>query len=263
MIKKDVINKKDKKVTEDEKIEEESKNKKETKSKKKLTLKQIQNKQAMWAIILMISVILIIILVPIITKNFINKFVYLKLDWQKTKLGKIPFYSTKVPIINDRGTIVEEYLVNLRNNPKKLEDVKITFPEDDLDYVYFKENQPVYIALNPKMEMCEDNAIALIPFSGFLRDFGGKDIRSATTDSDYGKTNDIPYITCDVSPQTTVIYINSGNKTEIRKTAKNCYELTYSDCEITKVTEKFELLILDKYMSYFTREDDSFFDVFK
>jgi len=236
------------------------KNRNEKKS-KKLSKKEIQNRQVMWAIILMVSLILIILLVPFIVKNFINKFVYLNLDWQKTKLGKIFFYSTRVPIIDKEGNIVDVYTMNFRNDPRDLEKIEFIPLEKDPD-IYFRQDKTVYISLNPDMEACEDNTIALIPLAGFLRDFGGFNISSAVSDSDYARANNMTYAVCGIYPQNTVIYINSGNKTEIKKTEKDCYELTYSNCEIIKATEKFELLILEKYMSYFTREE-SFFDVFR
>lgn len=248
-----------------EKKEEKEKGKKETNSKKKrkkLSKKDIQNRQLMWAIILMGSIILIILFVPFITTNFINKFVYLNLNFQKTKLGDIFFYSTRVPIINNQEDIVDSYSMNFRNNPKKLEKIEFSHP-NDVGYIYFKKNEVVYISLDPEMEHCEDTAIALIPFAGFLRDFAKQNVSSAVSDEDYANLNNISYATCENSPDNTVIYINSGAKTEIKKTERNCYELIYNDCEITKVTERFTLLVLEKYMSYFVRKDESWLDMFK
>jgi len=216
----------------------------------------------MWAIVLMASIILIILLVPFIVGNFINKFVYLNLDFQKTKLGDIFFYSTRVPIINEQEDIVDSYSMNFRNNPKKLEKIEFSHP-NDVDYVYFKKEEVVYISLNPEMEPCEDTTIALIPFAGFLRDFAKQNVSSAVSDEDYANSTGIPYVTCENSVNNTVLYINSGAKTEIKKSARNCYELIYNDCEITKVTEKFTLLVLEKYMSYFTRENESWLDMFE
>jgi len=241
-------------------VEEEKKEK--SKKKKKLSKKDIQNRQIMWAIILMASIILIVIFVPFITKNYINEFVYLKLDFQKTKLGEIFFYSTKVPIADGQGKVVDDYTMNFRNNPKKLEKIEVSYLKNDVDYVYFRKDAIVYISLNPEMEVCEDNVIALLPFAGFLRDFAMQNVSSAVSDEDYANSTGILYVTCENSPDNTVIYVNSGDKTEIKKTAKNCYELTYADCEITKVTERFTLLVLEKYMSYFTKEDESWLNMF-
>lgn len=271
MVKKDVKNKKKSKtnkLVEDKKIEEkvedkEIKEEKIEEKKSKLTKKQKQNKQVIWLIILMVSIILIVILVPFITKNYINKFVYLNLDFQKTKLGELIFYSTRVPITSQEGKIVNEYTMNFRNNPKRLEKINFIPFENDVDYVYFKKDEVVYISFNPKMQVCEDNAVALIPFTGFLRDFAKQDVGSAISNKTYANINNMTYATCETAGEkNTVIYINSGEETKIEKTSRTCYELTYADCEITKVTERFELLILEKYMSYFVRKDDSIFDMF-
>ncbi len=240
----------------------EEKKRENGKKKKKLSKKEIQNRQIMWAVILMASIILIVVLVPFIVKNYVNEFVYLKLDFQKTKLGEIFFYSTKVPIADSRGKVIDVYTMNFRNNPRKLDKIEFSHP-NDVGYVYFKKDETVYISLDPEMEVCEDNAIALIPFAGFLRDFAKQNVSSAVSDEDYSNSTGIPYVTCENSANNTVIYVNSGAKTEIKKTAKNCYELTYANCEITKVTEKFTLLVLEKYMSYFIREDESWLDMFK
>ena len=46
-----------------------------------------------------------------------------------------------------------------------------------------------------------------------------------------------------------------GILTEIKKINRDCYELTYKDCEINQVSEKFILLVLERYMSYFVEEN--------
>ncbi len=227
------------------------KNKKDKEKKKKLSKKEIRNRQVMWAVILMGSIILIIVLVPFIVKNFVNKFVYINLDWQKTKLGELTFYSTRVPLVDKSWKITGFYSMNFRNNPKKLDSYVKT--ELSGGEVGFNTGEVVYISLNPDMEACEDNIIALIPFAGFLKDFANLNIKSAVNDEDYAALNDMIYATCENSRDNTVIYINSGEKTEIRKSSPTCYEITYSNCEITQVTEKFVLIILENYMSYFVR----------
>ena len=234
-------------------------NKKEVKIYKR-ELNKKQNRQIMWAIILMVSLILIIILVPLIVKNFFNKFVYINLDWQKTKLGDIMFYSTRVPIASAQGTITGSYSMNFRNDPRKLDNISIYVFQD---WIEFEKDKPAYITLYPEMEACEDNSIALINLVGFLRDFAGLNVKSAVGKLDYAKQNNLSYVTCKNTPNNTVIYINSGAKTEISKISPNCYEIIYNNCEIIPVTERFMLIILGKYMNYFTRDDKSFLDMFK
>ena len=62
-------------------------------------IEAMQNKQLKWAVFLMTSIILIIVVVPFINTNFINKFDYHGLTFQKTQLGQLEFYSTKFPVV--------------------------------------------------------------------------------------------------------------------------------------------------------------------
>ena len=227
--------------------------------KKILNKKEIQNKQIMWAVILSISVILIIIFVPLITKNFVNKFVYIKLDFQKTKLGEIIFYSTSVPVTAG-DKIIGGYTMNFRNDPRELENVEIDIPQN---LIGFKKQNIVYITLNPGMEPCEDHTIALMNLAVFLKDFTNLNVSSGISDKEEAEINNIPYVTCENHPNNTVLEITSGEKTLIKKIDENCYLMMYNNCEITQVTEKFMLAILEPYMNYFTKKDASFLDMFR
>jgi len=231
----------------EEKKDEETSKKEEKIEKFRLTKKQ--NRQLMWAIVLMASVILIVVLVPIIKQNFFDKFIYLNLDWQKTKLGDIPFYSTQIPVTDKQGQIIGSYSMNFRKDPRKL-DIEI----NNEDLIIFKKEKIVYISFDPDMDVCgADNTIALMNLAGFLRDFANFNVSSAVTNKEYADLNKLAYVTCKNSPDNTVIILNSGNETKIKK-EKGCYELTYNNCEVLEVTEKFELLILENYMSYFERK---------
>jgi len=237
-----------------------SKKKDVKKTDKKLTKKQIQDKQVMWTIILMVSLILIIILVPFIVKNYINKFVYIKLDWQKTKLGKIDFYSTEIPVADRSGNIIGTYTMNFRNDPRKLENINTGLSGSEIG---FNTGEVVYISLDSKMQGCEDVGIGLINFAGFLRGFANLEVNSSVNDLAAAQKNNLEYITCENSPDNTVIQLSNGDENKIERIKTNCYSIVYKDCEITQVTEKFSLIILENYMSYFTKERDSFLDWFR
>jgi len=245
---------KSKKSTEkkgEEKIEETSEKEAEKLKSIKGTNKK-HDRQLAWAFILMISIILIVIFGPYAWKSFVNQFVYENINFQKTKLGEIIFYSTKIPLANQQSKITGAYAINFRKDPRGLENIEVNLIDDP---IRFKKDYTVYISLDPEMQACEDNSIALINFAGFLRDFGGLEIKSAVSDFNYSKETDIPYVTCSSRPENTVIYIRSGKETKIEQTNENCYELTYSNCEILGVTEKFVLEILGNYMSYFVVEN--------
>lgn len=215
---------------------------------KKENLKKKQNFQITIAVILMAGIILAIIIVPFIKRNFFDKFDYGKLEFQKTQLGKLYFYSTRIPLANRQGQIIGSFAINLRNNPKKLEYIGVNIPNNTIT---FKKTKDTYISLDPKMKKCDDNTIALVTLSSFLKGFGGINLSSAVSDKEYAKENKLEYKTCNDSVNNTIIYITSGDNTEIKKISDDCYELVYKNCEITQVTEKFIMIIVDKYMEYF------------
>tara|TARA_Y100000034_G_C6879549_1_gene402772 strand:+ start:327 stop:1043 length:717 start_codon:yes stop_codon:yes gene_type:complete len=229
--------------------------------KKKLSKKEIRNKQVMWTVVLMASLILIIVLVPFIFRNVVNKFTYINLDFQKTRLGNNIYYSTRVPIVDPTGKILGSYAMNFKNDPRETSKVS-SFLQEGL--ITFQKDNPVYITLYPEMETCgAKNFIALSDLTGFLQDFGGLEVKSGIAKKDYAEENNEEYITCKNTLNNTVIYMNSGPKTEITKVNENCYEIIYNNCEVLPATEKFMLVILEKYMSFFVKESNSFLNMFK
>lgn len=219
-------------------------------NKENLGLKKNQNKQIFWAVFLMVLVILIIITTPFIVKNFINKFVYINLDFYKTMMGKITFYSTKVPITDKQMNIIADYDINLRNDPRKLDYIKVNVSENK---VIFKKFMTVYVSLESNSPRCEDNLISVVGLTQFLKEFGNFTVKAAMDNKDYANETGYPYVTCSNYPTNTVIHLTSGNSSEIKKINDNCYELTYDNCRITPVTERFMLIILEDYMGYFKR----------
>ena len=163
-------------------------------------IEAMQNKQLKWAVFLMVGIILIIVVVPFINTNFINKFDYHGLTFQKTQLGQIEFYSTKFPVVTGTGQVTGEYAVNLRNDPRELADIPLEVDDDKIVFNVIKENfkdvyAPTYITINPFMEACDDSGIALLTLSGFIRDSGPK-VHSAVTDKAYAKDNNLTQKWC-------------------------------------------------------------------
>ncbi|VVB78482.1 Uncharacterised protein [uncultured archaeon] len=219
-----------------------------------------QNKQVMISVILMIAVIVIIVAIPIVYKTFFNKFTYTNLEFEKTKLGQLNFYSTKIPIVEKappEGHLITPkevssyYSINFRNDPRKLEYIPVNITLKNSTQMDFIKVNTAYISLDPNMKRCDDNSVALVNFAGFLRDIVGLKLRSAVSDENASRELQITYITCEKNPLNTVINLRSGNETKIEKTGKNCYVLTFKDCEVTQVTEKFDLAVLEGYMKYF------------
>jgi hypothetical protein len=241
----------------DEEKEVDSKEKKETEEKKEenkgqeprkqgfLGIKKKQNRQILLAVILMVSILLIILAVPFVRKNFIDKFEYINLDFFKAKSGGITFYTTKIPLVNSYGFPIGDYSMYFRNEPSELEDIEVNIIEKK---IAFEKGGVTYISIESEAPICDDNIVAVVGLTNFLNKFGNLEVKGAMNDAIYTSSNDLEYVTCGTHPDNTVLLIKTGNETIIEKTGENCYELIYKDCEINRVAEKFMLTILEGYM---------------
>lgn len=233
-----------------EKIEDSSKKAYEEEDFNK-DIDEIQNKQVKWVLFLMIAIILIVVLVFFVKNNFIDKFNYKGLVFQKTQIGNLFFYSTRFPVVSSTGKIMGEYAVNFRNDPRKLDYIPVNTTNIKIEFTLDKGGYgPVFISLNPFMEVCEDSGIALLTLSGFLRD-SGLNVSSAVTDKAYAKKNKLTQRWCDDDKFDTVIIVTNGNETSITEISPNCYEMKFNKCEIMQVNEKFIMVILEDYASRF------------
>ena len=215
-----------------------------------------QNNQVKWALFIMVGIVVIVVLVPYIKMNYFDKFNYKGLDFQKTTLGDLVFYSTRFPVVSGTGQVTGSYSVNLRNDPRDLEyipvnvkDNKIKFARDGMEF------GNVYISLYPFMEMCEDTGIAMATLSGFLTD-SGLYVQSGVTDNAYARDNNQTHKWC--SPFETVIVVSDrgevfteGNETSISEIGANCYEIKFDNCEVMQASEKFMMVILEEYAERF------------
>ena len=232
--------KKQEKTKEDKKIIKSEKN----------ILKTKQNIQVLWLLSLMIAIILIIFIVPYVKTNIVNKFEYMNLDFYKTKLGEIPFYSTKIPLVDIAGNAIGTYNINLREDPRDLEYINVEIPNDIIDFTRNKEN---YISLPSDLPICENNIIAVTSLIDFLENFGNMEFSIGMVNETYALETGFPYVTCETHPTTTIILINQGEETSIKREGTNCYELTFNECEINEVSEKFIYEIVDNYMDTYVK----------
>ena len=215
---------------------------------KKNTLKEKQTRQLLWAIILMVSIILIVIFVPLIKKNYLDKFEYIGLDFQKTQAGEVMFYSTRIPIANQKGEVTGSYAINFREDPRELESIKVDIPDG---VVTFLRDKMMYISIQSDIPICGDNVIAVAGLTDFLKSFGALQVKGAIDNESHANETGFPYVTCENTLANTVIMVRNGNETIIKKSGENCYEIEFKGCEINKATEKFSLIVLERYMSYF------------
>jgi len=234
-------------------MEKETENQgKETKEdkKKKESAKKKQNHQLVIAITLMILMILIIVLVPFIKDNYINKFTYSHLEFQKIKNENLLIYSTQIPVVDSQNRILP-YSWNFRNDPRQLKLIPVRVPNKS---IAFLKNKPTYISIEKDAPFCPDNTLAVFSLLNFLDDFGNLDVKGAVSDSEYSEETSHPFITCENSPLNTVIIFKSGNETSIENPKENCYEINYKECEVNQATEKFMFVILEEYMDVFNKK---------
>lgn len=218
-----------------------------------------QNRQIMWFLIIIAVIMIGVLLVPTVYNQFANKFEYKGMKFQKTKLGEIPYFSTSIPIMDTsitngvitKESITNDYNLNLRNDPRVIENINTNLTPKDLKFI--KVN-PMYISIDPDMRKCSDTLLGLLDLSGFLRQFAGLDVRSATLNNNYTSPK-VPYVDCNTKNFTSVIIVQSGDETKIEKPSKNCYVLTFKDCEVTQVSDRFITLILEGYMDDYNNQD--------
>jgi len=209
-----------------------------------------QDKQFVFMFILMISLIAIIILIPLIKIYFFDRFSYLDLKFYKTSLGDNIFYSTKIPVADRFGNIIGSFTISLQNDPRKLDKINSEF---NIDVPTFRKDKTVYITTGKIERNCVEGIPAALILSGFLQQFAQMNVSGAISDKEIAEENNIQYITCLTHPKNTVINFVEGNVTEIKQIGNECYELTYADCDVLKVSEKFILDILKGYMKSFER----------
>ncbi len=214
-------------------------------------LKKKQNKQVMWAIILMAAMIIIILSVPYFVSNYINKFDYRGLEFTKTKIGRIDLYTSSIPVATSSGSItgkniLSEYSFYVRNDPRKLDFVGV---ELDINNITFLKNKQVYVSYNTSDPRCEYNIVSAAELGTYLVNFGNLNVTGSFVNEEYANASKVPYVTCENHPYNTVILITYGNENKISKIKENCYELQYKKCDILPVIERFILAMTEGYLN--------------
>lgn len=187
--------------------------------------------------------VLLLLIISVILVSSSSHFKYLGLEFKKEKYGNLLIYSANVPIIDARGNITSYVPLDLRNDPRTLRDILV----NTSGYIGFLKGVDTYISMNPYMESCEDNGIALGGL-GIFFSRAGVPIKAAFNNKSYAEPKGDLYITCQNATTNTVLIVDSGNETRITKIAENCFKIEFNNCEILKATEKLQLLIVEQYM---------------
>lgn len=224
------------------KIEKKQVNRDSKKSvKKKESSKSNNERQGTIVIGVMVGLVLLLILVFVMQAGA-SKFKYHGIDFKKTKYGEVQLYTASIPIRDYSGNIVKTIELDFRNDPRDLEYINV-----DIDDIIF--NNRLALLSVDDAEKCEDNGIALINLGGIFLKQAGIAAKIVYFNETRANEEGVPYVTCDNTFNNTVLEIKEGPTTAITQTRNNCYELTYNNCEIMMVTEKFQLELLEQDVS--------------
>jgi hypothetical protein len=212
--------------------------------------KQAETGEKSVVIFFIVALIIIAVIAGIfIYKQTSSSFNYNGLYVEKTKTGSITFYDVSLPALDEYGKVVSYSTVKLRNDPRDLENVKVSTNGS----IRFVSSKKVYISIDKDMPSCNGSSILSMAGLGMFLSKFGLDNAGALNDPSYEGTNgSIKYANCEKYPDNSVIMVFQGNKTAVTQTAKNCYEIEFKDCESLMAVEKFQVQMMEEYIQQFS-----------
>lgn len=232
-----------KRVKDKKKIKEEGKDIQEK--------KDINHEKQTKIIFYVVIGIILLVVVLFIFRVSSNNFKYNGIDFKKEYTGQIAFYTATIPIMDYYENVLGSQEVDFRNDPRTLKNIEV-----NVSYIKFLNNAKAYVSIDKDIPSCEgDTAIALINLGRYLSNAlysSGITVKGAMNDSDYQNNENTPYVNCENSPGNTVILVKGANETKIEQIKADCYVLSFKDCEVLKITEKFELTMIEDYMRSIT-----------
>lgn len=147
-----------------------------------------------------------------------NTFEYKGVKYERVMEGDLLLYNTKLPVVMKDGGKAE-YNFYLRNDPRKLEDIKFN---GNLNML------PLMVINATDNLNCDGDGVIGIANLKKLYEISNTRVIKDTNASCEASEGDYMYLN-----------IIEGNESVIRKTGSACYELEVNNCEILPVTEKF------------------------
>jgi len=191
-------------------------------------IRKAQKNQLKLILLIMVGVF-IVVLTAFWIINESMSFQYGGIPFQKTTMGKILFYTAHVVGKGITGNTVNMY-INMRKDPRKLGDIPV--PSN----IILKN--PVYISIEPNVQ-CSDAYISLVNLGLFLGEMGFT-TKDAVVNLSFAEGANKTYIDCE-NANSTVIMIQPGDITTIKRVHEDCYEIYFKNCEILEATERFEI----------------------
>jgi hypothetical protein len=223
-----------------ESINQKKKNKKNQNKEK--SKKDKYDKQTKAALLIM----LILILGIFFTRWIINEskeIEYKRMTFYEVDEGGLIFYKAPLGFISSQGKNAQ-FILKLRNNPRKLDE---NIPIQGFGNINVKKN--VTISVSPEIGDCYETYRTLLDFSRTLKGFGIY-ASQATPDKEFAKEKNISFANCENAIDKTVIIMQQGNKSIIKKDfqSPDCYIIEINNCEVQASFERFILGMVENML---------------
>jgi|SRR3989344_2862561 len=190
-----------------------------------------KNKEIYWILGAMIVCILVILLIPLISKAS-NTFRYKGLTFTKERFGEIPVFHYYYSFSNNGENY--QYNLFLRNDPRESK-VNVSG-----EIIYPPATGTVYVSINGEdMAKCKDSLREIYSLADFMQGNLYK-VKSGYPNKNFSEQNNLTYIDCSTNPNDMVILIKEGNETKIERNNK-CYTVSVANCQLLDAIEKFEV----------------------
>lgn len=200
---------------------------------KKEENKQNNGKELYWIIGIMSVVIVIILLIPSISR-WHNTFSYQSLTFTKEMSGQIQVYHYYYYETNPQGQQFQ-YNLYLRGDPRN-NSVPVSG-----NIFYPQKGSTIYLSINGTgMTGCPNAQREVATLSSFLIGNFYK-VKSGYADQSLAKENNGTYVTCSTNPNSMVIALQYSNETSV-SAVNSCYTISVNSCQgLLDAVEKFEV----------------------
>lgn len=216
--------------------------KKETKIENSEEKKNKSHDKQVYIFLGIVAAILIILVLITLSQQLDSKFEYRGLKFNKYMEGGVVFYTTSLPIVDQLGNEIDRAYFDFRNDPRTLK----TVATQNMESMWFAKNKTVFVSFAEGITPCEYNGVASSNLGMFLARVGFEVKSGINNASSSTNTTGFPYVNCETHSNNTVITIASGDKNEVSRIANFCYKIEFTNCEILKSTERFQLNLLEQ-----------------
>lgn len=192
-------------------------------------------------ILIALGILVLLIILSIYYIDSTRHFEYRGIKGDVVKEGKLIFYEIIVPI--KTGNQLVRYSIFLRNNPEKLDAIPFNGEMADFTELSLFIDGDYRLVLNSSDEFdCDDDELIAIGNMMNLKALGFRVVKDENA-------------TCDKNGRYIYINLKKDEVSEINQIGEACYELSISNCEILKVTERFmvEMIVRDNELRDYSK----------